>query len=196
MQKRTCRTYNSTCYRSRAGQFDGMLQSLWACRPPPGRRRTSDSAQFARWLVSHLWGYSFAAALPILQPHLHKPLEHVMLSDDCSNSGRLLTGSKQCSPSVWKSAESIDGKLLVSWAKVVSSAAKFVIRIISVSSRCSPFSPLQFVSSSASCWLGAMQSAMCTVSPRLQLCPALCQSSCSLSAQLCLVSWAAAIHLL
>ncbi len=38
------------------------------------------------------------------QPHLHNPREHVMLNDDCSNSGRLfLTGSKQWrfhSPSV------------------------------------------------------------------------------------------------
>ena len=114
-----------------------------------------------------------------------------MLNDDCSNSvlPSFLTGNKQWrfnSLSVQKFlifnlTESIAGKFLSAELQLVSSAAIFVVRFKIVSSG-AHLSAHQFVSLSASCWLGTMQLAILKIATLFAALP------CTLSGQLQSVS--------
>ncbi len=59
LQVRIGRTYNSTCHRSTAGQFDGIMQSLWEQKywrkVLPGLAVCSEASHLRRWFSSTRW---------------------------------------------------------------------------------------------------------------------------------------------
>ncbi len=161
------------------------------------------------------------AASPLLQPHLHKPGEHVMLNDDCSNSTPLCPAITSFLD--WKQTMAfqltfrlkfltlkidwIDSwEAFVSWAAVCQLGCYVCCQIQNCQLRCTPFSPSvcqpvckllalrNAVSNAEHCHL-VCGSALHFVSPA-----AVCQLSCikySVFCQLrCCNDCSSAIHLL